>query len=83
MCIIIGNDFAKYIEENKPLVFTKESVDPYVCGSAPDRCATRARSMYDVSGFPIEANGPSCDNVEDCNNNAFGALPENDCKISI
>jgi len=70
----IGNDFAKYIEDNKPLVFTKESADPYVCASGPSRCATRASEVYEIAGYPMEANGPSCDNVNDCNDSTFGEL---------
>ena len=27
-----------------------------------------------MAGYPMEANGPSCDNVSDCNNPAFGEL---------
>jgi len=76
MGVEIGNDFAKYIEENKPLVFTKENIDPYVCGHQAGRCATRASEVYEISGYPMEANGPSCDTFEECNDQTFGDLIE-------
>ena len=74
ICSITGNNFAKYIEDNKPLVFTKETVNPYVCGHQASRCRFRAREVYEIAGYPMEANGPSCDNVRDCNDPTFGEL---------
>jgi len=70
----IGNDFAGYIENNKPLVFTKENIDPYVCANGPDSCEYRVKQIYEIAGVPMEANGPSCDTVEECNDPTFGEL---------
>ena len=55
-------------------MFTKESVDPYVCNHQAGRCAIRASEVYEIAGYPMEANGPSCDNVSDCNDPTFGEL---------
>ena len=71
---ILGNDFAGYIENNKPLVFTKENIDPYVCANGPDSCEYRVKQIYEIAGVPMEANGPSCDTVEECNDPTFGEL---------
>ena len=30
--LFIGSDFEDFIERNKPVVFTSEDIDPYVCG---------------------------------------------------
>merc|ERR1712110_1033805 len=65
--------FANYIKDNAPLVFTKESINPWICGNHADRCGTRASEIYQVAGVPMEAaNGQSCDNVEQCNDPTFG-----------
>ena len=66
-----GNDFTDYIQKNAPLVFTRENIDPYVCGTAPTRCGTKVSEVYAVANAPMEANGRSCSDVTECNNPAF------------
>ena len=64
--------FARYVRNNKPLVFTKESIDPWICGNHADRCGTRVSEVYEIAGVPMEANGPSCSTIEECNSQTFG-----------
>ena len=82
MCVLLifhqfqGNDFADYIEKERPLVFTKENVDPYVCSNGPTSCSYKMSEIFEVAQFPMEANGPSCDTVQECNDPTFGDLTE-------
>ena len=71
---ILGEDFAGYIENEKPLVFTKEKIDPYICGNGRTSCAYHASEIFEVAEFPMDTNGPSCDTVEECNDPTFGDL---------
>ena len=64
--------FASYIKKNAPLVFTKENIDPWICGNHADRCGTRVSEVYQVAGVPIQANGQSCNSVDQCNDETFG-----------
>ena len=79
ICFVLfpqGNDFAKYIEERKPLVFTRETTDPYVCnnGGTNGLCYIRFSEALKRSGIPEGVSGPSCDNVVDCNDQTFGDI---------
>ena len=47
---------------------------PYVCANGPDSCEYRVKQIYEIAGVPMEANGPSCDTVEECNDPTFGEL---------
>merc|ERR1712226_926701 len=58
----IGNDYEEFIRENNPVVFTKESVDPYVCGHQANRCATRVSEVYQNATVPMDITGESCKN---------------------
>ena len=40
----------------------------------------RASEVFEIAGFPMEANGPSCDTVEECNDPTFGDLTEKECQ---
>ena len=74
--ILIGNDFECFIENHKPVVFTKESVDPYVCGHQASRCATKVSEVYEIAGIPMEINGQKCTNFIECNDPSHGDLSE-------
>merc|ERR1739845_228599 len=63
----IGNDFEGFIANNKPIVFTKEDVDPYVCGHQASRCASKVSEVYEASGTPMSANGEKCKNFIEFN----------------
>ena len=71
-----GNDFTSYIEKRKPLVFTRESSNPYVCnnGGIMGNCKYRFSDALERSGIPEGVSGPSCDNVEECNDPKFGDI---------
>ena len=62
----LGNNFAKYIRERKPLVFTRESNDPYVCNHSEtfDDCKIRFSEALELSGIPEGVNGPNCATVK-------------------
>ena len=79
ICFVLfpqGNDFARYIEERKPLVFTKETTDPYVCnhGGIMGKCTYRFSDALKLSGIPEGVSGPNCDNVDECNDPTFGDI---------
>ena len=77
ICFILfsqGNDFASYIEKRKPLVFTRETSDPYVCNNGVGYCKGRFSRALELSGIPEGVSGPSCDNVDDCNDPTFGDI---------
>ena len=71
-----GDDFASFIEQRKPLVFTRESNDPYVCsnGGLVGHCADKFSKALELSGIPEGISGPNCDNVDDCNDWTFGDI---------
>ena len=75
-CSALGDDFASYIEQRKPLVFTRESNDPYVCnhGGIVGNCNKKFSDALELSGIPEGVNGPNCDNVDDCNDPTFGDI---------
>ena len=73
-CIFIGNDFESFIEAHKPVVFTKESVDPYVCGHQASHCATKVSEVYEIAGIPMGVNGQQCTNFIECNDPSHGDL---------
>merc|ERR1712136_285817 len=70
----IGDHYGKFIQENKPVVFTSESVDPYVCGHQADRCATRVSEVYQNATVPMDIVGESCKNFIQCNDPTHGDL---------
>ena len=79
MCFILfsqGNNFTSYIENRKPLVFTRETSDPYVCnnGGIVGNCKYRFSHALELSGIPEGVSGPRCDNVDDCNDPTFGDI---------
>jgi len=63
----IGEDYAGYIEANKPLVFTTENIDPFLCGNNAGFCNWKFSQVYEAKELPIEDFGPSCTDVTDCN----------------
>ena len=71
-----GDSFASFIEQRKPLVFTRESNDPYVCsnGGIVGHCADKFSKALELSGIPEGISGPNCDNVDDCNDWTFGDI---------
>ena len=73
---VLGDNFAKYIRERKPLVFTRESNDPYVCNHSEtfNDCKIRFSKALELSGIPEGVNGPNCDNVDECNDPTFGDI---------
>ena len=60
--------------ERNPIVFTKEKIDPYVCGHHANRCGTKVSEVYETAGASMDSNGPSCDNLIECNDPTFGPL---------
>ena len=62
-----GEDYAGYIEANKPLVFTTENIDPFLCGNNAGFCNWKFSQVYEAKELPIEDFGPSCTDVTDCN----------------
>ena len=72
----LGKSFASFIEQRKPLVFTKESNNPYVCnnGALEKMCAKTFNEALELSGIPEGISGPNCDNVDDCNDPTFGDI---------
>jgi len=77
----IGTNFEQFIEEhvnttNKPVVFTSENVDPYVCGHQATRCATKISEAYHAFGIPMDIVGEPCKSFEECNSQSHGPLPE-------
>ena len=72
----IGSDFENFIERNKPVVFTSEDVDPYVCGHQARRCTSRVSEVYEIANVPMEIVGENCKNFEECNSQSHGPLPE-------
>ena len=74
--VSIGNDFGNFIDKNKPVVFTSENVDPYVCGHQARRCETRISEVYEAAKVPMEIVGEGCKNFEECNSQSHGPLPE-------
>ena len=71
-----GEDFASFIEQRKPLVFTRESNDPYVCnhGGILGHCVIKFSKALEMSNIPVGISGPNCDNVDDCNDDTFGDI---------
>ena len=61
-------------KEHTPIVFTKENIDPYVCGHHANRCGTRVSEVYETAGASMDSNGPSCGNIYECNDPTFGEL---------
>ena len=47
-----------------------------MCGNGPGHCQTRVSEIFEIAEFPMEANGPSCDTIEECNDPTFGDLTE-------
>ena len=64
---VSGEDYAGYIEANKPLVFTTENIDPFLCGNNAGFCNWKFSQIYEAKELPIEDFGPSCTDVTDCN----------------
>ena len=78
---MIGNDFEGFIKHHvetfkRPVVFTKEDVDPYVCGNIARRCKTKVSEVYLASGTPMSANGEKCKNFIECNDPSHGEISE-------
>ena len=71
-----GDDFGSFIEQRKPLVFTRESNDPYVCnhGGILGHCVIKFSKALEMSNIPVGISGPNCDNVDDCNDDTFGDI---------
>ena len=71
-----GDSFASFIEQRKPLVFTRESNDPYVCnhGGILGHCVIKFSKALEMSNIPVGISGPNCDNVDDCNDDTFGDI---------
>ena len=69
-------DFTSFIDEHKPVVFTKENIEPYSCGHQANRCEAKVSEVYEVAGFSMDVNGPACENFSQCNDPTFGPLPE-------
>ena len=74
--IFTGENFELFIERHKPVVFTNENVDPYVCGHQAPRCATKVSQVYEIAGVPMAANGEKCTNFAECNEAKHGELLE-------
>ena len=71
-----GKNFGRFIRNNKPVVFTSEAVNPYVCGHQAERCMMKISEVYEVAGVPMEIVGEPCKNFEECNSKNHGPLPE-------
>merc|ERR1712223_191525 len=72
----LEDNFERFIRRNKPVVFTSEAVDPYVCGHQARRCETKISEVYEAAGIPKEIVGEPCTNFEECNSKTHGPLPE-------
>ena len=75
---VLGNyfNFENFIMKKKPVVFTSEDVDPYVCGHQAGRCSSKVSEVYEAAGVPMEINGEKCKTFEECNSKSHGPLPE-------
>ena len=56
------------------MVFTKENIDPYSCGHQARRCESKVSEVYEIAGVPMEANGESCKNYDECNDSSHGDI---------
>ena len=76
--LLIGNyaNFENFINKKKPVVFTSEDVDPYVCGHQAGRCSSKVSEVYKAAGVPMEINGEKCKTFKECNSKSHGPLPE-------
>ena len=72
----VGKSFADFIKKRKPLVFTSENNNPYVCnnGGIVGNCKKTFKEALELSGIPEGISGPNCDNVDDCNDPTFGDI---------
>ena len=80
MYIFVSIDnFKKFIKKNKPVVFTKETVDPFACGHQAFQCQNRVSDAYAGAGVTqgLSLNGQPCDNFAECNDRTFGPLSNN------
>ena len=66
-----AEEFTSFIEENSPVVFTTESVDPNICHDRTDFCSWKVSEIYERAGVPIEAMGTPCSDFIECNNPEF------------
>ena len=78
---LLGKDFARFIDRKKPVVFTKENIEPYSCGHQAARCESKVSEVYwraahPFPGLSMDVNGPACTNFEQCNDPTYGPLPE-------
>ena len=78
ICLLIDN-FGEFIEKNKPVVFTKETVDPFACGHQAARCNFRVSDAYAGARVAqgVSLNGQACANFAQCNDKTFGPLSKN------
>ena len=70
------DDFTSFIDEHKPVVFTKENIEPYACGHQAGRCEAKVSEVYEIAGVSMDINGPACETFSQCNDPTFGPLPE-------
>ena len=73
---LLGANFEEFVSGNKPVVFTSENIDPYVCGHQASRCTTKISEVYEAAGVPMEIVGEPCKDFEECNSQSHGPLPE-------
>ena len=69
-----SQSYENMIKVRNPIVFTRENIDPYVCGHHANHCEYKASEVYALAGASMDANGPSCDNDIECNDPTFGPL---------
>ena len=74
--ILTGDDFEKFINEHKPVVFTSENEDPFVCGHQAGWCSKTVSQVYEELGYPMEIAGEKCTNFTQCNDPSHGDISE-------
>ena len=74
--ILTGNDFEKFINEHKPVVFTSENVDPFVCGHSGSWCEQTVSQVYEWKLVPMEIAGEKCTDFTQCNDPSHGDISE-------
>ena len=74
--LIVAGGYKDLIDQYKAkggLVFTRENIDPFICGNHANRCGMKVSEIYRNAGVPIEANGNNCTTITQCNDPTWGA----------